>query len=93
MDEWPDIVLVQGDTNAVMAVALAATKLDTRVGHVEAGLRSFDRSMPEEINRAMADHISNYLFAPTEASRRYLADEGIIDGVFAAGNTIVDTVF
>ena len=92
-DERPDVVLVQGDTNTVMAAALAATKLGIKVGHVEAGLRSFDRSMPEEINRIIADHISNYLFTPTEASRRYLADEGIHDGVFVTGNTIVDAVF
>ena len=76
-----------------MAAALSATKLGIKVGHVEAGLRSFDRSMPEEINRIIADHISDYLFAPTEASRRYLADEGITNGVFVTGNTIVDAVF
>ena len=93
MDEQPDIVLVQGDTNTVMAASLAATKLGIKVGHVEAGLRSFDRTMPEEINRVIADHISDYLFAPTEASRQYLADEGINDGVFVTGNTIVDAVF
>ena len=93
MEERPDVILVQGDTNTVMAAALAATKLGIKVGHVEAGLRSFDRSMPEEINRVIADHISNYLFAPTEASRRYLADEGIVNGVHVTGNTIVDSVF
>jgi UDP-N-acetylglucosamine 2-epimerase (non-hydrolysing) len=93
MDERPNVVLVQGDTNTVMAAALSATKLGIKVGHVEAGLRSFDRSMPEEINRIIADHISDYLFAPTEASRRYLADEGITNGVFVTGNTIVDAVF
>ena len=89
----PDVVLVQGDTNTVMAAALAATKLGIKVGHVEASLRSFDRTMPEEINRVIADHISDYLFAPTEASRQYLLDEGVTEGVFVTGNTIVDAVY
>ena len=93
MEERPDVVLVQGDTNTVMAAALSATKLGIKVGHVEAGLRSFDRSMPEEINRVIADHISDYLFAPTEVSRKYLLDEGITSGVFVTGNTIVDSVY
>ena len=82
-----------GDTNTVMALRCRRRSWASRWGHVEAGLRSFDRSMPEEINRIIADHISDYLFAPTEASRRYLADEGITNGVFVTGNTIVDAVF
>ena len=93
LEERPDVVLVQGDTNTVMAAALAATKLGIKVGHVEAGLRSFDRTMPEEVNRVIADHTSNYLFAPTEASRRLLQNEGIVSGVHVTGNTIVDAAF
>jgi UDP-N-acetylglucosamine 2-epimerase (non-hydrolysing) len=89
----PDVVLVQGDTNTVMAGALAASKLHIKVGHVEAGLRSFDRSMPEEINRIVADHVSDYLFAPTEISQKYLLNEGIpIEKIRVVGNTIVDSV-
>lgn len=94
MRDVPDVVLVQGDTNTVLACALAASKLHILVGHVEAGLRSFDRRMPEEINRVITDHISDYLFAPTETSRRYLLDEGIPDErIFVTGNTIVDAVY
>ncbi|MEA3560012.1 MAG: UDP-N-acetylglucosamine 2-epimerase (non-hydrolyzing) [Candidatus Thermoplasmatota archaeon] len=88
-----DEVLVQGDTNTVMAGALAATKLHIKVGHVEAGLRSFDRTMPEEINRIVSDHISDHLFPPTENSKRFLLDEGIDENrIFVCGNTIVDSV-
>jgi UDP-N-acetylglucosamine 2-epimerase (non-hydrolysing) len=94
LDDTADVVLVQGDTNTVLAGALAASKLHIKVGHVEAGLRSFDRMMPEETNRVIADHISDYLFVPTETSRRYLLDEGIPDErIFVTGNTIVDAVY
>jgi UDP-N-acetylglucosamine 2-epimerase (non-hydrolysing) len=86
-------VLVQGDANAVLAGALAAVKLRIAVGHVEAGLRSFDRSMPEEVNRVMADHISDLLFAPTAVSAQNLRDEGLPDErIHVTGNTIVDAV-
>lgn len=91
--EKPNIVLVEGDTNTVFAGALAAAKLQIKVGHVEAGLRSYDRTMPEEINRVLTDHCSDYLFAPTEKARGILLSEDIPDDkIFVTGNTIVDAV-
>jgi UDP-N-acetylglucosamine 2-epimerase (non-hydrolysing) len=91
--EKPDIVLVEGDTNTVLAGALAAVKLHMKVGHVEAGLRSYDREMPEEINRVLTDHCSDLLFAPTEKSKNILLGEGISEAkIFVTGNTIVDAV-
>jgi UDP-N-acetylglucosamine 2-epimerase (non-hydrolysing) len=92
--ENPDVVLVEGDTNSVLAGALAAVKLHIKVGHVEAGLRSYDRDMPEEINRLLTDHCSDYLFAPTGKTKAILLDEGIPESkIFVTGNTIVDAVY
>ncbi len=89
----PDVVLVQGDTNSTLAGALAAAKLHIPVGHVEAGLRSFDRQMPEETNRILTDHLSDFLFAPTEWSAKNLLGEGVSsDKITVTGNTIVDVV-
>jgi len=86
--------LVEGDTNSVLAGGLAAFKLGIKVGHVEAGLRSYDRTMPEEINRILVDHISDYLFAPTNKASFILKGEGIESKkIFVVGNTIVDAVF
>jgi UDP-N-acetylglucosamine 2-epimerase (non-hydrolysing) len=93
MKEKPDVVLVEGDTNTVLAGALAASKLGIAIGHVEAGLRSYDRRMPEETNRIITDHISSLLFVPTENSRKNLLKEGIDKKkIFITGNTIVDSV-
>ena len=89
--ERPDWVLVEGDTNSVLGSALAAHKTGLRVGHVEAGLRSFDRSMPEELNRILTDHLSDLLFAPTVHAAAQLASEGIAASrVHVTGNTVVD---
>ena len=91
--EKPDTILVEGDTNTVLAGALATCKLMIKVGHVEAGLRSYDREMPEEINRLLTDHVSDYLFAPTEKAKENLLKEGIDeDKIFVTGNTIVDAI-
>lgn len=87
-----DRVVVLGDTNTVLAGALVAAKMLLPVGHVEAGLRSFDRSMPEEVNRVVADHVATQLYAPTRQAVANLAAEGLHSGVLLTGNTIVDTV-
>ena len=90
LDERPDAVLVYGDTNSTLAGALAAAKLLVPVAHVEAGLRSFDRSMPEELNRMVVDRLSTLLFCPTEPAVRNLAREGITEGVHVVGDVMYD---
>ena len=90
--EVPKVVLVEGDTNGVLASALAAIKLGVPVGHVEAGLRSFDLRMPEEHNRRLVDHVSQYLFAPTETARRNLDRENVWGKIYVTGNTVIDAV-
>lgn len=89
-DERPDVVLVYGDTTTTLAGALAAAKAPLPLAHVEAGLRSFRRTMPEEQNRVVTDHLSDLLFCPTEVAVRNLAAEGITDGVELVGDVMYD---
>lgn len=88
--ERPDLVLVFGDTNSTLAGALAAAKLGVPVAHVEAGCRSYDRRMPEELNRLVTDRLSEILFCPTPSSVRNLEKEGIVAGVHHVGDVMLD---
>ncbi|MBE0669806.1 MAG: UDP-N-acetylglucosamine 2-epimerase (non-hydrolyzing) [Anaerolineales bacterium] len=88
----PDCILVYGDTNSTLAGALAAAKAGIPLAHVEAGLRSYDRTMPEEVNRVLTDHVSNLLFCPTDAAVKNLAKEGIVQGVHRVGDVMYDAL-
>ena len=91
--EKSDLVIVFGDVNSTVAAALCAAKLGIKVAHVEAGLRSFDRTMPEELNRIMTDHLSDYLFTTEPSARKNLLREGIAEKkIFFVGNVMVDTL-
>ena len=92
MDQAPDYLLVYGDTNSTLAGALAASKLHIPVAHIEAGLRSYNRRMPEEINRVLSDHLSTLLFCPTETAVDNLGKEGITAGVVNVGDVMYDSV-
>lgn len=90
--EKPDYLLVYGDTNSTVAGALAASKLHIKVIHVEAGLRSYDRNLPEEINRVLTDHVSDVLFCPTDTAVQCLKAEGIVNDVYHVGDVMMDAV-
>ena len=90
--EHPDIVLLYGDTNSTLAGALAAAKAQAPIAHVEAGLRSFNRAMPEEINRVLTDAVSSWLFCPSDTAAQHLAREGITQGVHVVGDVMADVL-
>jgi len=88
----PDYIIVYGDTNSTLIPALAAKKLNKKIIHIEAGLRSFDNRMMEEFNRILTDHMSDFLFTPTNYTKNLLEKEGLKKNVFVVGNTVVDAV-
>lgn len=90
--EKPAVVMVVGDTNSTLAGALAASKLHVPVAHLEAGLRSFNKAMPEELNRVLTDHMSTLLFCPTQAAMAHLARESITEGVHHVGDVMFDAI-
>jgi UDP-N-acetylglucosamine 2-epimerase (non-hydrolysing) len=90
--ERTKLLCIQGDTNTMLAAAVTGVKLGLRIGHVEAGLRSYDWRMPEEHNRRMVDHVSDLLFAPTDRARRNLVQERVAGKVYVTGNTAIDSV-
>lgn len=90
--ENPDAILIYGDTNSTLAGAMVASKLHIPIIHIEAGLRSFNKEMPEEINRIMTDHVSSLLFTPTDVANDNLSQEGIVDGVHKVGDVMYDAV-
>lgn len=92
LDEKPDLVIVYGDVNSTIACAMVAAKLGVKVAHVEAGLRSFDRAMPEELNRMLTDSISDYFFTTSPDADELLAKSGITEGVYFVGNGMIDTL-
>jgi len=86
LKELPDLVIVVGDTNSTLAGALAARKLQIKVAHIEAGMRNFDRKKPEEVNRVITDHISDYFFASTQTAKENLINEGIKNDIYVVGD-------
>jgi len=90
--EDPDVVLLYGDTNSTLAGAIVASKVDPLVAHVEAGLRSYNREMPEEINRVLTDHASDILFPPSKSAAENLEEEGIFEGVHIVGDVMYDSI-